>query len=306
MDNIDDKNAQYLNQKWVLKKRPKGLFNKNTCKLESISITAGDLKENEILVKTEYLSVDAFIRTMLDETKNAVHNGIDIGGTVPAIGIGQVVAKGSKSSHNIGSYVSGFFGAQTYAVTDGTQAFSVLPLPGVSRRESLGLFGITTGITAYVGTFCVLNPPSKGEVAVVSAAAGAVGSIAAQLLLSTGATVIGVAGGSKKCKYLSEELKLHGVIDYKSKDETVADQLKRLAPDGVDFFYDNVGGSILDDVLNVIRLNGRVVICGAVSQYSGNLNVGTVQGPSNYLKLAEKGATMKGFVVMQYMARYVP
>ena len=78
-----------------------------------------------------------------------------------------------------------------------------------------------------------------------------------------------------------------------------------MAPDGVDFFYDNVGGSILDDVLNVIRLNGRIVICGATSQYSGNLNVGTVQGPSNYLKLAERGATMKGFVVMQYMARYV-
>ena len=82
MDNNDDKNTQYMNQKWVLKRRPKGLFNKNTCKLESISITASDLKENEILVKTEYLSVDAFIRTMLDETKNAVHNGIDIGGTV--------------------------------------------------------------------------------------------------------------------------------------------------------------------------------------------------------------------------------
>ena len=301
----EDNNVQYLNKKWVLSKRPDGLFKADICELQKTSITAGVLKENEILVKIEYLSVDAFIRTMLDETKNAVHNGIDIGGTLPAIGVGQVVAKGSKSSHSVGSYVSGFFGAQTYAVADGTQAFGILPLPGVSRRETLGLFGITTGITAYVGSFCVLNPPSKGEVAVVSAAAGAVGSIAAQLLLSTGATVIGVAGGEKKCKYLTDELKLHGAIDYKSNKETVADQLKRLAPDGVDFFYDNVGGSILDDVLEVIRLNGRIVICGAVSQYSGNLNVGTVQGPSNYLKLAEKGVTMKGFVVMQYMTRYV-
>lgn len=100
-------------------------------------------------------------------------------------------------------------------------------------------------------------------------------------------------------------MKLHGAIDYKSK-ESVAEQLKKLAPNGVDFFYDNVGGSILDDILNVIRLNGRIIICGAVSQYSGNLNVGSVQGPSNYLKLAENGAEMKGFVVMQYMARIIP
>ena len=299
----EDKITYFFNKKWVLKKRPQGLFNAKTCALEEASVCAGDLKENEILVKTEYLSVDAFIRTMLDETKNAVHKGIDVGGTVPAIGIGQVVAKGPKSTHNIGSYVSGFFGAQTYAIADSNQAFGVLPLPGVSRREGLGLFGITTGITAYVGTFCVAKPPAKGEVAVVSAAAGAVGSIAAQLLLSTGATVIGIAGGEKKCKYLTEELKLHGAIDYKSK-ESVAEQLKKLAPNGVDFFYDNVGGSILDDILNVIRLNGRIIICGAVSLYSGNLNVGSVQGPSNYLKLAENGAEMKGFVVMQYMARY--
>lgn len=110
-----------------------------------------------------------------------------------------------------------------------------------------------------------------------------------------------MAGGAAKCAYLTDDLKLHGAVDYKSTAQTVDDQLAALCPHGVDFFYDNAGGAVLDSVLRQINGGGRVVICGAASQYNGHLNKGKVQGPSEYLKLAEKGASMTGFNVMQYM-----
>ena len=175
-----------------------------------------------------------------------------------------------------------------------------LQVPGLPDTASLGLLGLTQGITAWVGTFKVLPAPKKGETVVVTAAAGGVGSIAAQLALTTGARVVGVAGGGPKCEFLRETLKLHGAVDYKSEAQTVAQQLEALCPDGVDFMYDNVGGPVLDEVLRRINKNARVVICGAVSQYSGGLNKGRVVGPSEYLKLAERNATMKGFTVNEY------
>lgn len=173
----------------------------------------------------------------------------------------------------------------------------------MTPTASLGLMGLTTGLTAYTGVFYVTRRPRKGETVVVSGAAGAVGSVAAQLAKATGARVIVVAGGPKKCQYLAEELKLDGAVDYKNSEKSLEEQITATCPDGIDFIYDNVGGSILDQLLAKINPNGRVVICGAVSQYSGNLNKGKVEGPSNYLKLAEKGAEMKGFNVMQYMMK---
>ena len=117
--------------------------------------------------------------------------------------------------------------------------------------------------------------------------------------------VIGIAGGPRKNQYLLEELQLDGSIDYKESSKSVAEQLEETCPNGIDFIYDNVGGQILDDLMLKINPNARVVICGAISQYSGKLNKGLVQGPSNYLKLAERGATMKGFNVMQYMYKII-
>ena len=113
--------------------------------------------------------------------------------------------------------------------------------------------------------------------------------------------MIGIAGGPRKNQYLQEELKLDGSVDYKHPTKTVAQQLDEICPTGIDFIYDNVGGEILDALLSKINPNGRIIICGAISQYSGKLNKGLVQGPSNYLKLAERGATMKGFNVLQYL-----
>jgi len=141
--------------------------------------------------------------------------------------------------------------------------------------------------------------PEAGRIGKHLGAAGATGSVAAQLAKLTGARVIGVAGGRLKVDYLRETLGLDGAVDYKDDDE----QLGRLCPDGVDFLFDTVGGEILDDVLRIIRRGARVVVCGASSQYNGNLNHGKVRGPSEYLKLAEREATMVGYTVLAHLRR---
>jgi hypothetical protein len=255
-------------------------------------------------MKVEMLSVDAFVRTMLDE--EAYHGAIEVGAVIPALGFGTVLKSG-KGGPKVGTRMAGLLGAQTIATVKvgGMEGCNrMLPTFGMPVSASFGLLGITTGLVAYVGIFSVAKPPKKGEVCVISAAAGAVGHIAVQLAKTTGARVIGIAGGSTKCNWLKDEFGLADVIDYKNPDTTVANQLDDLCPDGINFYFDNVGGQTLDDVMFRIAPKGRIVICGAISQYQGNLNVGTVQGPSNYLKLAERGATMVGFNVMQYMTSW--
>jgi len=299
-----ESNSSLVNQKWILKKRPEGLFDaEKDVELveEKLDLDSMDVPAGKCVLKVESLSVDAFVRTMLDA--EAYHGAIDVGDVVPALGYGTVLKSGAGGP-KVGARLMGMVRAQTVATVDvggmeGVQP--MLPTFGLPHTAGLGLLGITTGMVAYVGIFAATKPPTKGEVCVVSAAAGAVGNVAVQLAKTTGARVIGMAGGAAKCKWLKEELEVDDVIDYKDPNTTVAQQLDTLCPDGINFFFDNVGGQTLDDVLFRIAPKGRVVICGAISQYSGNLNVGTVQGPSNYLKLAEKGATMVGFNVMQYM-----
>ena len=290
------------NSKWVLKARPQGVFDpSNDVELTTEKIPTSSLEDDEILVETTMLSGDAFIRTMMDE--EAYHGALSINDTIPAIGYGKVIAAGPKAGHKVGTVVSGMMGAQTYAKIKSGGAFRHITFPFMTPTASLGLMGLTTGLTAYTGVFYVTRRPKRGETVVVTGAAGAVGSVAAQLAKATGARVIGVAGGPKKCQYLTDELKLDGAIDYKDSERSLEKQINVSCPDGIDFLYDNVGGTILDQLLAKINPGGRVVICGAISQYSGRLNKGKVEGPSNYLKLAERGAEMKGFNVMQYMMK---
>lgn len=290
------------NSKWVLKARPQGVFDpSNDVELTTENIPTSSLEDDEILVETTVLSGDAFIRTMMDE--EAYHGALSINDTIPAIGYGKVIAAGPKAGHKVGTVVSGMMGAQTHARIKAGGAFRHITFPFMTPTASLGLMGLTTGLTAYTGVFYVTRRPKRGETVVVTGAAGAVGSVAAQLAKAAGARVIGVAGGPKKCQYLTDELKLDGAIDYKNSERSLEEQISVACPNGIDFLYDNVGGTILDQLLAKINPGGRVVICGAISQYSGRLNKGKVEGPSNYLKLAERGAEMKGFNVMQYMMK---
>jgi len=307
-----------FNRKWILKRRPVGVFdpkldaelvvidkpqNKDEHAATNPTNEQLEIEDHQVVVEPQLLSVDAFLRTMYDE--HAYHGSLPLGATLPAMGYGRVVQAGPKSGHSVGTVVAGMLQAADKAVVDGKGLMRSFRFPFLDRSACLGLLGLTTGLTAYTGVFYVPSKaPRKGETVVVTGAAGAVGSIAVQLCKSTGARVVGVAGGPRKGEYLMG-LGCDAVIDYKDKAKPLESQIAETCPSGIDFVYDNVGGETLDLLLEKINPNGRVVICGAISQYSGNLNSKTkkVRGPSNYLKLAERGAEMRGFNVIQHIAK---
>jgi NADPH-dependent curcumin reductase CurA len=253
---------------------------------------------DEVVVATQAYSVDAFLRTMLDP--GAFHGTIRPGLPLRAIGIGIVVAAGSDAKFQKGARVTGIMPVATYAVCKSSELNSAIVLFG-KPSLSLGLFGVS-GLTAYAGMFLASRGPKKGETVVVSAAAGAVGCVAAQLAKLQGARVVGIAGGPNKCKFLLQDLKLDATVDYKDNSISLADQLDKACPDGIDFYFDNVGGSTLDAVLFKLNQGARVIICGAVSQYSnGDINSKRVQGPANYIQLATKNASMTGFTFDRFL-----
>lgn len=285
-----------LNRRVVLAERPAGPVASTCMRVEEVQVMPPS--DKEVLVAVQTVAIEAGTRTMMDES--AFHGSVPIGGLMPALGVGVVQAVGPQVKHlQVGQRVIGGLGAQTHATVI-AKALQTLDASD-SNAEALGLLGFTTGLTAWVGVHCAAKPPAPGNVAIVSAAAGAVGVVAAQLCKAAGARVIGVAGGQRKATFLLDELQLDGALDYHG---DLASQLDALAPDGVDYFFDNAGGEILDVVLERLRPGARVVICGAASQYSGNLAAGQVRGPKNYLKLAERGASMVGFNIFQHPHRF--
>jgi hypothetical protein len=194
-----------------------------------------------------------------------------------------------------GDLVQGMFGWQDYVVANGDAARK-LPA-GIDPQTALSVLG-GTGLTAYFGMHDI-GRPAPGETVVVSGAAGATGSIAGQVARLMGAErVIGIAGGPEKCRWLTEEAKYSAAIDYKSED--VGARLSDLAPNGIDVYFDNVGGEILDACLARIAFKGRVVLCGAISSGYG-LDLGP--GPRNYFQLVIRSARMEGFIVVNYLSR---
>jgi NADPH-dependent curcumin reductase CurA len=209
--------------------------------------------------------------------------------------VGEVIAS-KHEKFAVGDYVAGHNGVQSYAVSDGTGLHKVDPnLAPLSYY--LGVLGMP-GMTGYFGLLKT-GEPKAGETVVVSGAAGAVGSLVGQIAKIKGCRVVGIAGGSEKCQFLIDELGFDATIDYKNED--VKKALKKTCPDGVDVYFDNVGGDILNDVLTQINLRARIVICGAISQYN---NTTAVKGPSNYLSLLVNRARMEGIVVFDNIKEY--
>lgn len=250
-----------------------------------------ELEPGEVRVAVEYLSIDAAIRTMLKG--EGFHTQIAPGEVIRAGGVGRVV-ESADDSLAVGDAVRGQMGAQTMLTTK-AKRMEKLDNPMSPLSAYLGALGGSTGVTAWIGVREV-GKPQPGEIFVVSAAAGAVGSVAGQIAKIDGASVIGIAGGPEKCAHLVANLGFDHAIDYKNED--VNARLKELAPDGINVFYDNVGGPILDAVLDNIALKSRVVICGAISQYD---DMDNVTGPSLYLRLAERQSRMEGFAYFHYM-----
>jgi len=280
------------NHQFRLAARPVGLP-----KREDWSYTEEPVREpaeGELLVKVLYLSLDPAMRGWMNEGKSYIAP-VGIGEVMRAGAVGKVIAS-KHPGFAVGDFVSGGFGVQEYAVSNGKGVikvdtrFAALPV-------YLGALGMP-GLTAYFGLLDI-GKPKEGETVVVSGAAGAVGTVVGQIAKLKGCRVVGIAGGADKCKYIVDELGFDAAIDYKSED--VKKALRTHCPKGVDIYFDNVGGDILDAVLTQLALRARIIICGAISQYN---NTTAVKGPSNYLSLLVNRASMTGMVVFDYADRY--
>ncbi len=248
----------------------------------------------EFVVAVSHVSVDPAMRGWMNAGASYIEP-VEVGDVMRAGAIGRVLAS-EHPGFAVDEHVYGAFGVQEFALSDG-KGIVKLDASLAPLTTYLGALGIT-GMTAYFGLLDV-GALKAGETVVVSGAAGAVGSVAGQIAKIKGARVIGIAGGEEKCRWLVEELGFDAAIDYKTQD--VRRALRDAAPDGVDVYFDNVGGEILDAVLTRLARGARIVLCGAVSQYNGSDGV---RGPANYMSLLVARAAMIGFVVFDYAARY--
>jgi NADPH-dependent curcumin reductase CurA len=280
------------NKQYILSKRPVGMPDTNTWTLEHTPVP--ELEDGQALIKQHYISLDPAMRGWMNDTRSYIPP-VQIGEVMRAGSIGEVIAS-KNDRFKVGDIATGWGGVQQYCVTDGTNWYTVdtklAPMPAY-----IGTLGMP-GMTAYFGILEV-GKIKEGDIVLVSGAAGAVGSIVGQIAKIKGCTVVGIAGGPEKCKYLTETLGFDAAIDYKN--ENVATALKAACPKGIDVYFDNVGGEILDMALARLRMHGRIVICGAISQYN---NTGPIKGPSNYLSLLVNRGTMQGMVVMDYAKDY--
>ena len=281
------------NRRWLLKERPTGLVDaKNFDWVEEPVPVPAD---GQIVVRVLYLSCDPTQRGWM--SRDTYMPAIKIGEVVRSGGLGRVVATKSDA-YQVGDLVTGLVGWQDYAVLQGGGMFAPAKVaPNVSPELAMSTLGLT-GLTAYFG-FLDVGRPQPGETVVVSGAAGATGSVVAQLAKIKGCRAIGIAGGSEKCEWLLREAGIDAVVDYKSDD--VGKKLRELCPKGIDIFFDNVGGEQLDIALAQLALHGRIVICGGISQYN---EASSPPGPKNYMNLVVKRARMEGFLVSDFAARF--
>ena len=261
----------------------------------TIAEIAKHQNEGDVLVKIEYLSIDPAMRGWMNEGKSYVPP-VELGAIMRAGGAGRIIAS-SNEKYKIGEYVTGMFGIQEYFIAHQGKGLNKVDTTLAPLQTYLNTLGMT-GMSAY---FCLLEvgQPKEGETVVVSGAAGAVGSIAGQIAKAKGCRVVGIAGGADKCKYLVDELGFDAAIDYKA--GNLRKELKAACPNGIDVYFDNVGGEILDTVLGLINLKARIAICGAISQYNSSTGV---KGPANYLSLLVNRARMEGFVVLDWTSRF--
>jgi len=252
--------------------------------------------EGEVLIRMRWLAFDPAMRGWMEDRESYLPP-VGIGDVMRGGGVGEVVAS-RNPDHPEGELVQGLFGWQEYALAGGPnlQGVSRVP-PDIPPTLVLSVLGVT-GLTAWFGLYDV-GKPQKGETVVVSGAAGATGSVAAQLARLEGCRVIGIAGGATKCAWLREEAGLDAVVDYKAED--VAARLRELCPQGIDIYFDNVGGQILDAALARLALRGRVVMCGGISGYNEKE---PPPGPRNLMNVIIQRGRMEGFIVLDYAPRF--
>ncbi|MGH0038344.1 MAG: NADP-dependent oxidoreductase [Myxococcota bacterium] len=283
------------NRQWVLASRPVGMVSESDFEWRESPIP--EPGEGEVLVRNLYLSFDPAMRGWMEDRPSYIPP-VALGEPMRAGAVAQIV-RSNHPDFAEGEIVQGTFGWQDYAVAAPGGPIPLTKVPAmVPLTWPLGVLGIT-GLTAYFGMLD-LGRPAAGETVVVSGAAGATGSVAGQVAKLQGARVIGIAGGASKCSWLTDEAHFDAAIDYKSED--VGARLRELCPQGIDVFFDNVGGEILDQVLARIAKNARIVLCGGISGYNEKE---PPPGPRNIMNLVVQRARMEGFIVLDYLSRFV-
>ena len=289
--------ATLVNHQCRLAARPQGLPGPECWQFTEEAVA--EPGEGGVLVKVLSLSLDPAMRGWMNEGKSYIPP-VGIGEVMRAGGIGVVVAS-KNPAFAVGDHVTGGPGIQEYWSVPGDfvkkSGMAKIDLRAGSVNQWLNVLGMP-GMTGYFGLMDV-GQPKAGETVVISGAAGAVGQTVGQIAKLKGCRVVGIAGGPAKCEWVVKELGFDACIDYKA--GPIKDGLKQHCPQGVDIYFDNVGGEILDAVLTRINRKARIIICGAISQYN---NTGAVEGPKNYLSLLVNRARMEGIVVFDYADRY--
>ncbi|SVC76599.1 uncharacterized protein METZ01_LOCUS329453, partial [marine metagenome] len=286
-----------INGQWRLKSRPIGMVQEND--FEYVESPLSDISDGELLVRNIYFAFEPAMRGWLNDVKSYVPP-VQIGEVMRASTVGQVI-ESNNPEFQPGDFVTGMMGWQEYFIDDGSPGAmgrSVNKIPkDVAPELTLSALG-GTGLTAYFGMLDI-GKPEQGNVVVVSGAAGATGSVAGQIAHIKGASkVVGIVGSSEKCRWLTEDLGFDVAIDYKS--ENVYARLQSECPEGINIFFDNVGGQILDDALLNMAMNGRIVLCGGISSYN---EVELPPGPRNYMQLVIRRCTMRGFILIDFFHR---
>lgn len=277
-----------INHQIVLARRPSGHVGPDCfARVESAVPQPSD---GQVLVKVEWLSIDPTIRMWM--AMDTYLPAIEVGAPIRSAGLGTVI-ESNNDDIPVGTVLFGTPGWQEYAVMGSRD--QVVP-EGVDPTAALSVFGIT-GLTAYFGLM-EIGQPKAGETVVISGAAGATGSVAGQIAKLQGCRVVGLAGTDDKCEWLTNELGFDAAINYRTQDVNAA--LKDACPDGIDIYFDNVGGEILEIVINQLALRGRIILCGAISQYNDDA---PTPGPRNLSALISKRGRMEGFIILDFLPR---
>ncbi len=282
-----------INRQWLLKRRPQGALSTDDFEYREVDLTDAPLAEGEIRVRNVVFLCAPTMRNWMDPPGNSLYPSIPLGQPVMAPAVGRVVAS-NAAGIAVGQRVSGLSSWQDYATVTATAVRRPTVLPdGITFVEALGRYGLNP-MTAYFGLLRV-GQPQAGETLVVSGAAGSTGSTVAQIGRIKGLRVVGIAGGRAKCDWLTGTCGIDAAIDYKSED--VAARLAELCPDGINVFFDNVGGEILQAAVDHMAPFGRIVLCGQISSYD---NEASPEGPRNMMRLVYGSIRMQGFLCGNY------
>ena len=288
-------NSNRTNRSWRLRQRPEGIIDEND--LELVTDEIPEIQEGQVLAKTIYFSLDPTNRIWMSDIDQYMEP-VEIGDIMRAGG-SLAIVEDSKVPHvKVGDIVQGGMhgGWQEYFIIPGEEAAAIPLVESIPLTALISVLGFT-GPTAYFG-FLDIGQPKKGETVVVSAAAGAVGSIVCQVAKIKGCRVVGIAGSDTKCNWLKNDLKVDEVINYKKDD--ILESLKEKCPDGIDIYFENVGGETLDAALTLMNNYGRIPVCGLISMY----NDWETPGPKMFRNILMKRLTVKGFLVSDYLDRY--